>query len=168
MAPAPTPPVTIREAVIARLNSIWSGDPVSQFPMRVANLSTIVPQIYWDDASQATTYPCLLCTVTSRDRTHNLAGASGQSTAEFTMTAMHQGTHAQAICTSIVNQVKASFDGFNGIQSGILFERTFIIDEADSSVAPPDGSDNWIYVVTVTYEIVHSEPQPTSVTQTDV
>jgi hypothetical protein len=139
--------------VVARLNA-------------TAPLTAIVgSNIYWSDASQQMVYPCVVCSVVRRPFDHNLAGASGQSTAEFAFTALAL-TESQAVAIS--KTVKATLDTFQGLQSGVYFQRTFITDESDMTFTPPDGSDQWIFAVMVAYEIVHVLPFPTTVTQTDV
>ncbi len=147
------PQLTIREAVIARLNALTP-------------LTAIVgPRIYWEDASEIAVYPCVICAVTSRDWGHHLPGADGTSLATFTLDALARD---EATSKAIADIIRQSFDGFCGFQSGIYFLRTFIVDENDSAFQPADGSDKWTFQVSTTYEIKHRVPFPTTVTQTDV
>jgi hypothetical protein len=145
--------VTIREAIVAMLNGL-------------APLTAIVgSKIYWTDASQQMVYPCLICTVDSRQWGHNLAGADGTSTADFTFTA---ASYSESQSFAISKTVRLALDSFQGLQSGVYILRSFITDESDSTFTPPDGSDQFVYAVTVPYEIVHRVPFPQTVTQTDV
>jgi hypothetical protein len=155
--PGPPPAaLTIREAVAAKLNAL-------------ASLTSIIgPRIYWSDASQQMVYPCIVCTVESREFGHNHSGADGTSTAQFSFVAMSQGNGSEQTCVAIVKAIRIAFDNFMGVQSGVQFLRTFITAEPDAPVFPPDGSDYWIYTITGEYEIVHRLPFPTTVTQTDV
>ena len=107
----------------------------------------------------------MLLQVPERPYGHNLAGADGTSVATVEITGMAQ-TEASAV--AIAEAVRNSCDGFIGTQSGVAIMTCLLQDEANAQTPPPDGSDNWIYQITLEYRVKHWVTLPTSVTQTFV
>ncbi len=146
-------PLTIREAVVAWLRTL---------PSLTALVGT---RIYSSDPSQISVYPAVTVKVSDRTYVYNLYGFAGASLITAEITAI---SNREATCVAIAEVVRDSFQGFRGMQSGNAILRCFLGDESDDTVEPPDGSDQWIYLVEVDYEILHRVSAPTSVTQVDV
>jgi hypothetical protein len=149
--------VTLREAVAA-------------FLVNSGALSSIVGnRIYWTNASQVSVYPNVRVRVRERTWGHNLSGADGTSTATIEIVAQHQASFGgESTCVAIVEAIRNVFDGFRGSQSGVAILSSFLIDEEDDDDFPPDGSDQWIYRVPISYRVRHRVPTPTNVTQVNV
>jgi hypothetical protein len=153
IAAAPTAPLTIREAVGAFLAGL-------------SGLAAIVgTRIYYADPSQMAAYPCVRVKLTNQKDINNLSGFAGASisTIEIAGLALFE---SQAVAIGEV--VRNNYQGFRGTQSGVAILRCLRGETSEDTTEPPDGSDNWIYEVTIPYVICHRVPAPTSVTQTDV
>jgi Protein of unknown function (DUF3168) len=142
--------LTLREAVAAWLRSQSSVTAI------VGN------RIYFAQPSQRAAYPCCVIKVPTRKYGHNLGGADGTSVATVAITAL---AIAESQVIALAEAIRNFADGFRGTQSGVGILSCLIDDEADDETAPPDGSDNWIYQVTLEYRVAHRVPAPTSVTQ---
>ena len=68
----------------------------------------------------------------------------------------------------IAEVLRNNMQGFRGLQSGVAILRCFLDEESDDTSQPIDGSDQWIYQVTLSYVVMHRVPVPTNVTQTNV
>ncbi len=145
--------LTLREAVRAWL-------------VGLSALSAILGQrVYFAQPSQLSAYPCCVIKVPARSYGHNLGGADGSSRATVEITAMAM---TEASCVAMAESIRNSADGFRGMQSGVAILSFLLDDEADDTTPPPDGSDQWIYQITLEYKCAHRVPAPTSVTQTNV
>jgi hypothetical protein len=120
--------------------------------------------LYWEQPSQLALYPCLVLRIPDRTFGHNLAGADGTSRATVEVTTL---ALRQADCIGMAEAVRDHLHGFRGTQSGVGILRLLLEDEADDATAPPDGSDRWIYQVTLEYRCDHRLPMPTDVTQSN-
>jgi len=120
--------------------------------------------VYWEQPSQLSRYPCLVLRVPSRSYGHNLAGSDGTSRATVEVTTL---STRQADCVAMAEAIRDHQDGFRGPQSGLAILRLLLEDEADSATAPPDGSDNWIYQMTLEYRCDHRVALPASIAQAD-
>jgi hypothetical protein len=126
----------------------------------VTDLAHIVGnRIYFAVPSQLSAYPCVVVKVADRGYSHNLAGSDSISSADMQLTALALYEN-QAVAAA--EAIRQSFDGFGGTVDGVPMMQTFLIDESDDQVTPPDGSDNWIYMVTLTYRVRHRVPAPAS------
>ena len=144
--------LTLREAVAAWL----AGLPA---------LTSVSPRVYFAQPSQVSAYPCTTVQVKARSYGHNLAGADGTSLATVEITEM---ALRESQCVALADAVRNSADGFRGTQSGVAILGCLLDDEADGQAPPPDGSDQWIYQITLEYRVKHRVPAPTNVTQTNV
>ncbi len=149
----PSPPLTLREAVVAWLNSL------------TALVALVGTRIYFADPSQLSLYPCVVVQVTNRSYEHNLAGSDGVSLATVHIEAISQFESVSVAC---VETWRNYFDGFRGTQSGVPIGRCFLNDEFDAETPPLAGSDLWIYHVVTEYVIWHRVPLPTNATQTNI
>ncbi len=137
---------------------------------QISGLTAVVgTRIYWADPSQRAIYPncCLKCT--HLESVKNLGGEGGVKTGTVEITIQ---SNLPAAVSALVAAAKAIYDslaGFRGYQNGCPWMWClYDDDESDDSVAPPDGSPNWIYSLTVVYRIRHRVPLPANVTQTNV
>jgi hypothetical protein len=143
--------LTLREAVAAWVRS------------QTSVTSIVGSSIYFAQPSQQANYPCLIIKVPTRKYGHNLGGADGTSIATVSLIAL---AYYESQCVAVVEAVRNFADGFRGAQSGVTILSCLLDDEADDDTAPPDGSDKWIYQVSLDYVVKHRVPAPTSVTQT--
>lgn len=149
-------PLTLREAVRAWL--------VSQ-----ASVTSLVgSNVYFGVPSQLAAYPCLVILVPTRSYGHNLAGADGTSVATVEITGLGL---RESQCVAMAEAIRNFADGFQGVQSGVPIMSCLLDDPAEADpvpVPPPDGSDQFIYQITLDYRVKHRVAKPTSVTQTPV
>jgi hypothetical protein len=122
-------------------------------------------RIYFSNPSQLSLYPCLTVNVRTRGYGYNLDGHDGSSLATVEITAL---ALREATAIAIAEVIRNSLQGFRGLQSGVSILRCFLDDESDDTSQPIDGSDQWVYEVTLSYVMKHRVPYPTNVTQTDV
>ena len=106
-----------------------------------------------------------MVTVPTRSYGANLDGHDGTSLATVDISAM---ALRESTVIRMAELVRNSFQGFRGLQSGLAILRCFLDDEADDASQPIDGSDQWVYEVTLSYVIKHRVSMPVGVTQTNV
>jgi hypothetical protein len=139
------PPTSLREAIQA-----WLGTLPGLVPI-------VGTRIYFAIPSQLSAYPCIVVKVASRSYGHNLAGADATSDATVELTALAL-FESQSVAAAEV--IRSNFDAFRGTQSGLPIMANFLTDELDDEIPPPDGSDNWICLVTLEYQVRHRVSQP--------
>lgn len=151
------PSLTLREAVVAKLNSI------------TALTNSVNTRIYYEDPSQLSIYPCVVVQIPDRGWDHNLDGADGVSTATVHIEAISQ---YESVTMACLEAVRNQLDGFRGYftnsNTGVAVMTCLLQDEFDQTTPPLAGSDLWIYHMVHEYRLKHRVPFPTNASQTNV
>lgn len=145
----PPPPLTgaIRPAIASLLSAIPD----------VASL--VGSRVYFGAFPQTAAVPAVAFSLSSRTYGHNLGGSNGVSSGTLEIAVR---SYSESIADQIAQAIRDRLDGLHGSYAGADILSILYADESDAPIVARAGSDQWIYLVEVTYDVKHRVSIPTN------